>query len=163
MKIKVAVPNSRNSSTSKAEANSKVSTESESKSKRSGDERSVVVVSSPVIKVDGSTGVEVTLEVTLELEATKVADRINPNGAWIKSEAEAGAMGKEAPVSIKYRTGFGWMIVGTKVGTESEVAVVAEATTVGAGSTVGAVSTVAAMTEVVEVVVGLSPIASRDR
>jgi len=59
------------------------------------------------------------------------------------------------------------MIVGTNVGTESEgvVAVVAEATTVGSVSTVEAVSTVAVGTEVAGgvVVVGLSPIASRDR
>jgi len=69
MKTKVAVPNSQISKWSlvRVEANSKVSTELESKSMRSGDERSVVVVSSPVIKAYGSTGVEVTLEVTLEL------------------------------------------------------------------------------------------------
>jgi len=83
MKTKVAVPNSRTSSTSKAEANSKVSTESESKSKRSGDERSEIIISSPVIKVYGSTGVEVTVETTLVLETTKAGGgvRINPHGA----------------------------------------------------------------------------------
>jgi len=96
MKIKVAVPNSWNSSTSNAEAKSKVSTESESKSTGSGDERSEVVVSSPVIKVYGSTGVEVTWVATLE--TAEVADRINPNGAGIKSEAKE-TMEKDALVS----------------------------------------------------------------
>ena len=71
---------------------------------------------------------------------------------------EDGVTGREAPVSTKYGTGFGWMIVGTR--TESEVVVVAEATTVGAVSTVEAISTVAVATEVVGVAmaVGSSPI-----
>jgi len=44
------------------------------------------------------------LEEALELEATETeADRSNPNGAVEKSE-EAGASGKDAPVSSKYGT-----------------------------------------------------------
>jgi len=166
MKIKVAVPNSRNSSTSKASkavANLKVSTESESKSERSEDERSevVVVVSSPVIKVYGST-----------LEATEVADRINPNGASERKSGLNGMSEKEAPVSntigrVEAGSKFGW-----RGGTESEVAVVAEATTVGARSTVaveattggaGAVSTVAVTTEVDGVGEWMSPIRELNR
>jgi len=73
MKIKVAVPNSLTSRTSKAEANLEISTEVSTESV-SVDKRSTV--SSPVIKVYGSIGVEA----TLELEATEVskADRMNP-------------------------------------------------------------------------------------
>jgi len=73
MKTKVAVPNSRNSKESKVEANS---TESESVDKRSTEK----AVSSPVIKVYGSSGVEATLamEVTkaevTEAEVTKAED-----------------------------------------------------------------------------------------
>jgi len=85
----------------------------------------------------------------LVLETTERADRINPNGAGANSEGEVGAIGKDAPVSIRYGTGFGWI----RVGTESEVVagVEAEATT----GAVGAVLTVA--TEVDEAV-GMSPI-----
>jgi len=58
------------------------------------------------------------------LEATEVADRINPNGSGERKE-------KEAPVSktignVEVGSKFGW-----RGGTKSEVAVVAEATTVG--------------------------------
>jgi len=72
-------------------------------------------------------------------------------------------MGKEAPVSTKYGTGFGWMIVGTNGGTESEVAAMAETTTVGAVSTVaGEATTGGVSTEVGGAVraIGLSPITS---
>jgi len=71
IKIRVAVPNSWNSSTSKAsKAEAKVSTELESIIV-SGDERSTgsTETYSPVIKVYGSNGA---------LETTEAEDRINP-------------------------------------------------------------------------------------
>jgi len=78
----------------------------------SGDERSVA--SSPVIKVYGSTGVEVAL-------TTEVADQINPNGAPERKSDLNGVSKKEAPVSntmgsVGAGSKFGW-----RVGTESEV------------------------------------------
>jgi len=67
MKIKVAVPNSRTSSTSKALAIS------ESESKRSEDERSTEeVVSSPVIKVYGSLERIVALATTVGATAVEL-------------------------------------------------------------------------------------------
>jgi len=120
----------------------------------SGHERSIA--SSPVIKVYGSAGVEAnseealkvgTTELSLESEATKAGDRINPYGAWAtgrKSEAN-GVLEKEAPV---FKT------IGNVVGTESEAVVVgAEATTVGTAVTE---STVEA-TDVANEEVRLSP------
>jgi len=118
------------------EANSTVSTESES-----GNERSIAV-SSPVIKVYGSVGVEATLkpevettELTVGSNTSEAADRRSPYEAWAtgrKSEAN-GARAKGAPVS------------GT-IGTEAEVVAVVRA----GATTVGAATTVAVATEVVD-------------
>ena len=123
----------------------------------SRDERSKAM-SSPVIKVYGSTGVE-----ARALETTEMGDRNNPYGAWAtgrKSEA-TGVLLKEAPVS---------KTIGNAVGTESEaVGVGAEATTVGVGATVAEESTVGVATEVVGVAeakvskVGLAPIRETNR
>ena len=82
MKVKEAVPNCLISKETLVkegpESESKEGPESKPKSIVSGDERSTeIAVSSPVIRVYGSVGVEATLETT---EVSK-ADRINPYGA----------------------------------------------------------------------------------
>jgi len=104
----------------------------------SGDERSngSTEMSSPVIKVYGSTGAEASLEVRA-LETTKMGDRNSPYGAWVtgkKSEAK-GVLEMEAPVSNTIGTKFGWRVeteseTGVAVGTESTAAdaVVTEST-----------------------------------
>jgi len=143
------------------EANS--TTKSESKSKRSRDERSIIAVSSPVIKVYGSTGVDVVgveteaMEATLDLEVTEAADRISPNGAWIKSEAK-GIIEKDAPVSNTIgRVGARVGPTDVGVGTEAE----AEATTVGA--TVGGTAVAVGVAEAKVSTVGPAPIRETSR
>jgi len=71
MKVKVVVPNSRISKETLVEEGP----ESES-IMASGDERSETAISSPVIKVYGSTGVEASA-----LETTEMGDRNNLYGA----------------------------------------------------------------------------------
>jgi len=126
----------------------------------SGDERSTdrsteTETSAPVIKVCGSTGVDV----ALKLETTEAeADRKSPHGAWAtgrKSEAN-GVSEQDAPVS---------KTIGRAGATESEVeAVGAGSTTADAGSTVAAELTgVAVATAAVKWAEWMSPMRVSNR
>jgi len=148
MKTKVAVPNLRNSSTSKAvadSANSKVSTESVSVDERSTEHS--------ILPCDQS--VRIVGERSLGNDRSKRLDQSVGSLNEVRSKGYNGVRGSGIQHNGKSRSkiGFGWSI-----GTESEV----EATTVAveAVATTGSTGATVAVTTKVAGGVGSSPITS---